>query len=343
MSDDDAANEKPAAERYRFSVDPRQQPIRLDRYLHSRLEGLSRNKIQQGIASGYVLVNNKVVKANYRVRPGDELIIRYPRESDHLPLEPENIPLDIVYEDDAVVVINKPAAMVVHPGAGNRSGTLVNALLYHFQQLPAMPGNELRPGLVHRLDKDTSGLLVVARHEQAMQHLARQFARHTVRRTYRALVWGDFRKDAGTITSRIGRSQRNRKVMDVFDEDLSIGKPAITHYRVLERFYYVSLLECQLETGRTHQIRVHMKHIGHPLFNDATYGGNRILKGTLFPRYRQFVEHCFTLCPRQALHAAQLSFIHPTSQKQMVFEAPLPDDMQQLIDRWRNYVQQYKN
>ncbi|MCS6991524.1 MAG: RluA family pseudouridine synthase [Chitinophagales bacterium] len=328
-------------QQFRLVVDAGQKPVRIDRFLQSRIEGVSRTKIQQGIDAGWVLVNNRLIKANYKVRPGDEVIIKVPRELEEQPAQPENIPLDIVYEDDDVLVVNKPAGMVVHPGAGNRSGTLVNALLYHFRQLPTVPGNEQRPGLVHRLDKDTSGLLVVARTELAMQHLARQFAQHTVKRSYLALVWGDFRKDSGTITGRIGRSQRNRLLMDVYDDDELIGKPAITHYQVLERFYYVTLVSCHLDTGRTHQIRVHMKYIGHPVFNDATYGGNRILKGTLYPRYRQFVENCFALCPRQALHAAQLSFIHPRSHQQMNFQVSLPADMQQVIDRWRNYLQQY--
>lgn len=329
-------------EQIRIVVDARQTPLRLDRYLHSRLEGVSRTRIQRGIDAGYVRVNNRPAKANYRIRPGDELVIWLPKPREQHTVEPENLPLNIIHEDEAIVVINKPPGMVVHPGAGNWTGTLVNALLYHFSQLPALPGNEQRPGLVHRLDKDTSGLLVVARNQQALQHLHRQFFQHTIRRRYLALVWGDFRKNEGTITGRIGRSQRNRLLMDVFDDDESFGKPAITHYQIVERFYYVTLVACHLETGRTHQIRVHMKHIGHPLFNDATYGGNRILKGTVYPRYRQFVENCFTLCPRQALHAAELTFLHPASQQPVTFHAPLPDDMQQLLERWRQYVALYQ-
>lgn len=252
-------------------------------------------------------------------------------------LQPENIPLEIVYEDNDLVIINKPPGLVVHPGVGNYTGTLVNALIFHFQNLPSKEKNEFRPGLVHRIDKNTSGLLVVAKNEFAMNFLARQFSDHTIKRTYNAIVWGDFKEQQGTITGNVGRSLKNRKMMDVFPEG-DYGKEAVTHYQVLEPLGYVSLIECSLETGRTHQIRVHMKYAGHPVFNDDTYGGNRIVKGTVYTKYKQFVENCFDLIPRHALHAKSLGFIHPASRKEVFFDSELPDDFKAVLDKWRRYV-----
>lgn len=323
-------------EHLRIVVDKGQSLLRLDKFLIIRTENTSRNRIQNAIDAGNVLVNDKVVKASYKVKPLDVISMVLPHPPRDTEVYPENIPLDIVYEDDDVILVNKPAGMVVHPGFNNYSGTLVNALVYHAQQLPQMPGNDGRPGLVHRIDKDTSGLLLISKNEWAITFLAKQFFDHTITRKYVALVWGDLTED-GTITGYIGRSAKDRKVMAVYDDE-NKGKWSVTHYKVLERFNYVTLVECELETGRTHQIRAHMKHIGHPLFNDSTYGGDRILKGTVFNKYRQFVENCFDILPRQALHAKSLGFIHPSTRKFIHFETELPDDFKSVLEKWRNYV-----
>lgn len=323
-------------EHLRIVVDKGQSLLRLDKFLIIRTENTSRNRIQNAIDAGNVLVNDKVVKASYKVKPLDVISMVLPHPPRDTEVYPENIPLDIVYEDDDVILVNKPAGMVVHPGFNNYSGTLVNALVYHAQQLPQMPGNDGRPGLVHRIDKDTSGLLLISKNEWAITFLAKQFFDHTITRKYVALVWGDLTED-GTITGYIGRSAKDRKVMAVYDDE-NKGKWSVTHYKVLERFNYVTLVECELETGRTHQIRAHMKHIGHPLFNDSTYGGDRILKGTVFNKYRQFVENCFDILRRQALHAKSLGFIHPSTRKFIHFETELPDDFKSVLEKWRNYV-----
>ncbi|WP_068597719.1 RluA family pseudouridine synthase [Vaginella massiliensis] len=323
-------------EHFAITVGKGQSLLRIDKFLMTRIENATRNKIQQAAENGNILVNNLPVKSNYKVKPDDHIQIMLenpPREHEIIP---ENIPLTIVYEDDQVVVIDKPAGLVVHPGHGNYTGTLVNALRYHFENLPSLSAELERPGLVHRIDKDTSGLLVIAKTEHAMNHLANQFANHTTERLYNALVWGNVAEEKGTITGHIGRHLKDRLQMAVF-EDGSQGKHAVTHFTVLERLSYVTFVQCQLETGRTHQIRTHFKHIGHPLFNDARYGGDRILKGTTFTKYRQFVENCFATCPRQALHARTLGFTHPTTEERMHFESPLPQDMVQLLERWRNY------
>jgi 23S rRNA pseudouridine1911/1915/1917 synthase len=328
-------------EHQRITVDPGQVGTRIDKFLMDKLEKVSRNRIQTAIKLNCILVNDNAVKANYKVKPLDEITLilpSNPEESENVVAE--NIPLDIVFEDDHLMVINKAAGMVVHPGVGNTNGTLVNALLYHMQnsELPLLAGNrEDRPGLVHRIDKDTSGLMIIAKNDYAMTLLAKQFYDHTVTREYVALVWGDVQNEKDTITGHIARHERDRMIFDVF-EDESQGKHAITHYEVLENFYYTTLVKCRLETGRTHQIRVHMKHIGHALFNDERYGGDRILKGTVFNKYKQFVDNCFDLCPRQALHARSLGFIHPVTQEYMYFENELPADMRAVIDKWRNYV-----
>jgi len=323
-------------EHLRIVVDKGQSLLRIDKFLMNRMENVTRNRIQNGIEMGNVLVNDKSIKASYKVKPEDVISVVLPHPPRDTEVYPENIPLDIVYEDDDLLIINKPAGLVVHPGFNNFDGTLVNGLVYHFNQLPELPGNSGRPGLVHRIDKDTSGLLVISKNERAMAWLARQFFDHSITRKYLALVWGDLEKD-GTITGYIGRSLKDRRVMSIYDEEEK-GKWAVTHYKVLERLNYVTLIECQLETGRTHQIRAHLKHIGHPLFNDAVYGGDKILKGTVFTKYKQFVENCFELLPRQALHAQTLGFIHPTSRKQVHFEAPLPDDFRLVLEKWQKYV-----
>lgn len=325
-----------------FKVDAGQSLLRIDKFLNNRMDKASRTKIQDAARAGCVLVNGKTVKPNYKVRPHDDILVLLPRPVQAYSLEPEAMDLVVVYEDDDLMVINKPAGLVVHPGCGHNTGTLVHGLLHHFKQLPAGISNavidgEQRPGLVHRIDKNTSGLMVIAKNDYAMSHLARQFFYHTVQRRYVALVWGDFDQDEGTITGNLDRHARFRKIMDVYP-DGERGKHAITHYRVLERLGYVTLVECRLETGRTHQIRVHFQHIGHPLFNDPEYGGNRIIKGTVYTKYRQFVDNCFDMLPRQALHAQILGFEHPTSGKNLQFEAVLPDDMKQLIDKWRKYM-----
>lgn len=322
-------------EHYSFTADSGQQALRVDKFLMNRIENATRNKIQQAAKAGSVRVNDVVVKSNYKVKGGDEVKVLFTHPPYENLLVGEDIPLDIVYEDDALVVVNKAAGMVVHPGHGNYNGTLLNALLYHFESLP-LNAND-RPGLVHRIDKDTSGLLVVAKAEKAMTHLAKQFFDKTSQRSYYALVWGDVKDDTGTIEGHIGRDPKNRLLMTVFP-DGDQGKEAITHYEVVERFGYTTLVRCRLETGRTHQIRAHMKHIGHTLFGDARYGGDNILKGTTFTKYKQFVDNCFKLLPRQALHAQTLGFVHPISGKSMSFEAPLPNDMLTALDKWRHYA-----
>ena len=322
-------------EHYAFTADSGQQPLRVDKFLMNRIENATRNKIQQAAKAGSVHVNDLAVKSNYKVKGGDKVQVLFAHPPYENLLVGEDIPLDIVYEDDALVVVNKAAGMVVHPGHGNYSGTLLNALLHHFESLP-LNANE-RPGLVHRIDKDTSGLLVIAKTEQAMTHLAKQFFDKTSARSYLALVWGDVLDEKGTIEGHIGRDPKNRLLMTVFP-DGDQGKEAITHYEVVERFGYTTLLRCQLETGRTHQIRAQLKSIGHTLFSDARYGGDHILKGTTFTKYKQFVDNCFKLLPRQALHAQTLGFVHPISGKSMSFEAPLPNDMLTALDKWRHYA-----
>lgn len=323
--------------RLQITAEKGQELMRIDKFLMNRIEGATRNKIQQALESGHILVNDTQVKPNYKVRPLDRIVVLETRNPEHTEIIPEQLPLNIVYEDDTLLVINKPAGMVVHPGCGNYTGTLVNGLAWYLQynhESEELP----RVGLVHRIDKDTSGLVVIAKTPEAMHHLNAQFKKHTVHRRYIALVWGDFEEDQGTIEAHIGRNLRFRKIMDAFPEG-DHGKPAITHYKVLERFNYVTLLEMQLETGRTHQIRVHMKHIGHPLFNDSTYGGDKIVKGTIFAKYKQFVDNCFALLPRQALHAKELGFKHPATKDWMQFSSELPEDMTAVIEKWRNYTQ----
>lgn len=323
-------------EHHRLIADKGQKPLRVDKFLNNLLSNTSRNKIQQAAAAGNILVNSNAVKSNYKVKAGDQVqvVLSYPPRDTEI--KPENIPLNILHEDEDVIVLNKESGMVVHPGYGNYTGTLVHALTYHFQNLPG--NDETRPGLVHRLDKETSGIMVVAANEIAMAHLARQFFERTSKRTYQALVWGEVEEDEGTIVGNIGRSRNNRKVYTVYPEGEE-GKHAVTHYRVLKRFGYTTLVECRLETGRTHQIRVHMKHIGHPLFNDKDYGGDAILKGTTFTKYKQFVENCFRACPRMALHAKTLGFEHPRTKERMSFDSDLPEDMLALIEKWENYAQ----
>ncbi|MBS1529059.1 MAG: RluA family pseudouridine synthase [Bacteroidetes bacterium] len=323
-------------EHLRLVVDKGQSLLRIDKFLMNRIENASRNRIQNAIEQGNVLVNDKTVKASYKVKPLDVISVVLPHPPRDTEVYPENLPINIVYEDDDVLVVNKEPGMVVHPGYNNYTGTLVNALVYHFQQLPTLPGNDGRPGLVHRIDKDTSGLLLISKNERSMNYLARQFFEHTITRKYIALVWGDIETD-GTVSGYIGRSVADRRVMSVYD-DPEKGKWSVTHYKVLERLGYVTLIECQLETGRTHQIRAHMKYIGHPLFNDASYGGDKIVKGTVFSKYKQFVENCFELLPRQALHAQTLGFVHPSFKKYMFFEAPLPKDFELALEKWRKYA-----
>lgn len=325
-------------EHFRFVVDPGTEIIRLDRYLTNLMAHTSRNRIQQAAKADCILVNGKPVKSNYRVHPRDVISILLPRPVHVFELIPEDIPLDIVYEDADVIIINKPAGMVVHPAVGNFTGTLVNALLWHFQGQKDADGNDVKPLLVHRIDKNTSGIMIVAKSEIAQMKLAANFFEHSIERRYRALVWGDFPDDEGTVVGNVGRDPKNRLVMTVFPEDSEQGKHAVTHYKVVERFGYVTMVECRLETGRTHQIRVHMKHIGHPLFNDETYGGNEILKGTTFTKYKQFINNCFKTLPRQALHAKSLGFEHPVTGKFMLFDSELPADMAEVVEKWRNYA-----
>ncbi|HRO71045.1 MAG TPA: RluA family pseudouridine synthase [Chitinophagaceae bacterium] len=326
-------------ERFNLTVDKGQEPLRIDKFLISRIERGTRNKLQRAINSGMVLVNGKEVRPNYKVKPNDEIIVYSDSNPEESEIVPENIPLNIVFEDDSLMVINKPVGMVVHPGSGNYTGTLLNGVAWYLQQKNPGLSEDVLPrfGLVHRIDKNTSGLLVLAKTEHAMRMLARQFFDHTVKRQYVALVWGDIKEDEGTIVAHIGRHLRFRKQFEAYP-DGEHGKDAITHYKVMERFGYVTLVQCVLETGRTHQIRVHMKHIGHPLFNDDFYGGDKIVKGTVYARYKQFVENCFALCPRQALHAKTLGFTHPESGEELFFDTELPDDIRQVIEKWRKYT-----
>jgi 23S rRNA pseudouridine1911/1915/1917 synthase len=329
-------NHEEGFEHYKFTASIGQEPLRVDKFLMNFIENATRNKIQQAAKSGHVLVNDTIVKSNYKVKANDIVKVVFAHPPHESPLIPEDIPLDIVYEDNDIILINKPAGLVVHPGHGNYTGTLVNGLLHHIENLPTN-SNE-RPGLVHRIDKDTSGLLVIAKSELAMASLSRQFFDRTTERLYYALIWGNLEQDQGTIQGHVGRSLKNRLQMDVFP-DGEFGKHAVTHYKVLERFLYVTLVQCKLETGRTHQIRAHFKHIGHPLFNDERYGGNQILKGTTFTKYKQFVQNCFKVIPRQALHAKTLGFTHPTTNEFMNFNSELPDDFKEVIEKWRSYTQ----
>lgn len=326
-------------ERLNLKVDKGQEPLRIDKFLVQRIESASRNKIQQALEAGMVLVNNKQVQPNYKIRPLDEIVVYSDKEAHGEEIIPEELPLHIHYEDEEVMIINKPPGMVVHPASGNYTGTLINGVAWYLRQHNASVSEKTLPrfGLVHRIDKNTSGLMVIAKTEPAVRSLAKQFFDHTVRRQYIALVWGDLTENAGTIVAHVGRHQRFRKLFDAYPEG-DHGKEAITHYKVLERFGYVTLVQCILETGRTHQIRVHMQHIGHPLFNDDTYGGDKIVKGTVFNKYRQFVDNCFTICPRQALHAKTIGFIHPATREEMLFESELPEDMTTVIGKWRAYV-----
>lgn len=324
-------------EHYRIVADKGQGPIRLDKYLNLHVANASRTKIQNGIEAEAVKVNGNVTKASYKVKPLDVVTLSLPQPPRDTEIIPENIPLNIVYEDDVLMLVNKPAGMVVHPAFGNWTGTLINALVYHFQNLPTGRNGEGRPGLVHRIDKDTSGLLVIAKTEFAMTFLAKQFFDHSIERTYHALVWGEPKEENGTITGNIGRSAKDRRVMDIF-EDGSQGKHAVTHYEVIRSLRYVSLVKCNLETGRTHQIRAHMKHIGHPIFNDTTYGGDKILRGISNGSYKAMVENCFGLLPGQALHAKSLGFIHPTTKQWMQFETDLPENFNAIIEKWDGYV-----
>jgi len=322
-------------EHYKFVASDGQVPLRVDKFLMNFIENATRNKIQEAAKNGSILVNNIRVKSSYKVKSKDVVSVVLSHPPHENLLVAEDIPLEIVYEDDTLLVVNKPAGMVVHPGHGNYSGTLVNGLIHHIENLPSNSNH--RPGLVHRIDKDTSGLLVVAKTEDAMKHLSKQFFDKSTERRYYALVWGNVEEDEGTIEGHIGRSLKNRLQMSVFP-DADFGKPAVSHYKVVERFNYVTLVECRLETGRTHQIRAHFKFIGHPLFNDSRYGGDLVLKGTTFTKYKQFVENCFKLMPRQALHAKTLGFIHPVSKASMRFDSEIPEDLLAVIEKWRNYT-----
>ncbi len=319
-------------------ADRGQELLRIDRFLMNRVEGATRNKVQQALESGDILVNDEPAKASYKVRPGDRIFLRETRTVEETAILPQPVDFRIIHEDEHVLVLDKPAGIVVHPGTGNPHGTLVNGLLYHYDKTGG-PQTLARMGLVHRIDKDTSGLLVVGKTEAALAHLSRQFKKHTVHRRYIALAWGDIHDEAGTIDLPVGRHPRFRKIMDVYAD--GGGKEAVTHYRVLKRFYYVTLLELRLETGRTHQIRVHLQHIGHPLFGDASYGGDRIVKGTVYAKYRTFVESSLTMLNRQALHAAELGFVHPGSGEEVRFTSPLPDDFTGILSRWERYTAAY--
>jgi 23S rRNA pseudouridine1911/1915/1917 synthase len=336
IAEEELTEQQELFEHFRFAVDPGQAAVRIDKFLFMKLESTSRTRIQNAANAGNILVNNNPVKPSYKVKPCDIVQVVLPTPPREIELIPENLPINIVYEDEDVIVINKDAGMVVHPGYGNYTGTLVNALMWHFKDLPLFSSGELRPGLVHRIDKNTSGILVIAKNELALNRLSKQFYDRTTDRKYIALVWGTPDPDEGTISGNVGRSVRDRKVMQVFP-DGSQGKTAITHYRVVEDLGYISIVECKLETGRTHQIRVHFSYTKHPLFNDEEYGGNRILKGTTFAKYQQFVRNCFTILPRQALHAKSLAFDHPVSGKRLFFDSELPEDMKQVIEKWRSY------
>ncbi len=324
-------------EKIEIIADDKQSLIRIDKFLQDRLANSSRNKIQDALKSGDILVNGKGIKPNYKIRPQDKITVQLPEKSHDHELKAQKIDLDIVFEDESILIINKPAGMVVHPGYNNWDETLVNGLIYHFDHLPISQNGEQRPGLVHRIDKDTTGLLVIAKTEASMTHLAKQFSDHSIERTYYAIVWGELKDDKGTIDANIGRSLKDRRLSSVFPEG-DFGKTAITHYEVLKRLRYVTLAKCNLETGRTHQIRAHMKYIGHPLFNDAMYGGDKILKGERFSKYKAFVENCFKLLPRQALHAKTLGFIHPETSKYVEFDSELPENFSDLIIKWENYI-----
>jgi 23S rRNA pseudouridine1911/1915/1917 synthase len=341
MSDDiilpDDSDDDELFEHHRIVADPKQSLLRIDKFLMDRLPNVTRTKIQTGIHDGFVRVNDKAIKPNYKIHPNDVITVSFPEPPRDTEVIPENIPLNIVFEDDHLLVINKPAGMVVHPAYQNWSGTVVNALAYHFQNLPQMQGNEGRPGLVHRIDKDTSGLLVIAKDEVSLTGLAKQFFDHSIERTYNALVWGVPAQPSGTINVNVGRSLKDRRVTTAFANG-DMGRHAITHYSLLRDLRYVSLVECKLETGRTHQIRAHMKHLGHPLFNDAMYGGNEVLKGTTFSKYKQFVENCFKIIPRQALHAKTLGFVHPVTKQFMQFDSELPQDFIDVLEKWEHYV-----
>ncbi len=325
-------------EHHRIIVDKGQQILRIDKFLVDRLKHVSRTKIQAAANAGNILVNDQPSKPNYKVKPGDHINIVLPHPPREFEIIPENIPLNIIYEDDEIIVINKGAGMVVHPGHGNYTGTLINALTYYLQDLPLFQSGEIRPGLVHRLDKDTSGILVIAKTEYALNRLAKQFFDRSIQRNYLAIVWGDLKEEDGTIEGYVGRSLKDRKKMQVYP-DGSHGKPAITHYKVIERLGYVNLVECRLETGRTHQIRVHFQYIKHPVFNDEQYGGDIILKGTIFTKYKQFVKNCFKILQRHALHAKSLGFKHPATGENMYFDSELPKDMKTVIEKWRKYLE----
>ncbi|MCU0407825.1 MAG: RluA family pseudouridine synthase [Bacteroidales bacterium] len=337
MAEDEFSEQQELFEHYRYVADPGQSLLRIDKYLSDRIENISRTRIQNAADAGNILVNNRPVKPNYRVKPGDLIQIVLPNPPREIELIPENIPVNIVYEDNDVLVVNKEPGMVVHPAYGNYKGTLVNALMWHLRDLPLFSSGEARPGLVHRIDKNTSGILVIAKNELSLNRLSKQFYDRTTERLYQAIAWGVPDPPSGTITGHVGRNVRDRKIMQVFP-DGSEGKHAITHYRVLEDFGYVSLVECKLETGRTHQIRVHFSHIKHPLFNDGEYGGDRILKGTTFSKYQQFIRNCFAILPRQALHAKTLAFDHPVTGRRLSFDSELPDDMRIVIEKWRSYA-----
>lgn len=335
---DELEGEPQLYEHFRFVVDSGQEPLRIDKYMLEKLQHSSRNRIQRAADAGFVHVNDRPVKRNYRVRPGDVVTLMLDRPRHDTSIEAEDIPLDVVYEDCQLMVVNKPAGLVVHPGVGNFTGTLVNALAWHLRDVEGYDPNDPEVGLVHRIDKDTSGLLVVAKTPDAKTKLGLQFFNKTTHRSYNALVWGNVKDDEGRIEGNIGRDPKDRLRMAVFAPDSGIGKPAVTHYRVIERFGYVTLIECILETGRTHQIRAHMRSIGHPLFADERYGGMEILRGERSASYRAFVQNCFSLCPRQALHARTLGFVHPTTGKQMDFTSEWPEDMRQLIEKWRTFI-----
>lgn len=335
---DELEDEPQLYEHFRFVVDSGQEPLRIDKYMLEKLQHSSRNRIQRAADAGFVHVNDRPVKRNYRVRPGDVVTLMLDRPRHDTSIEAEDIPLDVVYEDSQLMVVNKPAGLVVHPGVGNFTGTLVNALAWYLRDVEGYDPNDPEVGLVHRIDKDTSGLLVVAKTPDAKTKLGLQFFNKTTHRSYNALVWGNVKDDEGRIEGNIGRDPKDRLRMAVFAPDSGIGKPAVTHYRVIERFGYVTLIECILETGRTHQIRAHMRSIGHPLFADERYGGMEILRGERSASYRAFVQNCFSLCPRQALHARTLGFVHPTTGKQMDFTSEWPEDMRQLIEKWRTFI-----
>lgn len=335
----DGSDEVELFEHHRIIVDPKQSLVRIDKFLMDRLANATRNKIQNAIKVETVQVNSKAIKSSYKVRAGDIITVMLPQPPREDVVVPENIPLSIIYEDDDLLVVNKPAGMVVHPAYNNWTGTLVNALAWHFQNLPTGHSGDGRPGLVHRIDKDTSGLIVIAKTEYSMTHLAKQFFDHSIKRSYRALVWGVPEKAEGIIEGHVGRSSKDRRVMTVYPEG-EYGKHAITHYKLLKNLRYVSFVECRLETGRTHQIRAHMRYLGHTLFNDAIYGGDKVLKGTTFSKYKQFVDNCFKLLPRQALHAKSLGFVHPVTKKELYFESELPEDFAQALEKWEKYVQE---